>query len=231
MQEKQSDIKKASMSQVNNYQLRTGATLSFWVYLPEVITDNMPLIVFWHGSGECGNNLPYLKDHTALVKNLYNKQIGTDAIIIMPNFKYSKSDMVNRTMPLLQDFLEGKFVTASGVKLSVDPNKLAIIGFSLGTNAILKGLSATQASLFSVCVIISGQTSNGAQNFVNTKGFLAMAGSEEVDNAQHTKKVADTINKYGGHAEYREYPKKDHSTVTWEIFKNNEILDWIMSKF
>lgn len=215
------------LTKVENYKLSNGNKISFWLYVPQGATTSMPVIVYWHGDGENGKGLDYVYSHTTICKNLQKGKIGVNAIVVVPNLttNYAGDD----TLALLDDLANGKFKDSSGQTISVDKKRMGIIGFSRGTEQLLKYAKRTSTNQFKVVVFMSSFWAESAhQKFANAKKVYAIAGGSEIENVRtKTKQVADIINKAGGHATYQEISGKKHGDMQGSVFGDSKILQLV----
>lgn len=222
------NIKKTKTFKVSNHRLSNGNSISFWMYTPETVTKNMPLIVFLHGSGECGKSLDSLKSRLLIVKNLYNHKIGVNAIIIIPACTNSSTSYVKNPISLISEFTNGTFVDTYNRRISVDKNKVALIGFSQGTNQAL-GMSKDQAKVFRTVIFGSGHKTGNASYFASCKAVLTMYGSKESTCRTNMQGVVRKINSAGGRASYKEISGASHSGMQGKMFGDNTYLNWCLN--
>ena len=69
-------LKKYCKLNKNNY-----CNIKYIVYLPEKLTDNMPLLLFLHGIGERGENIESVEKY-ALLK--YMNRFDIQFIVVVP---------------------------------------------------------------------------------------------------------------------------------------------------
>lgn len=224
------DVKKTKMYAVKNYKLSSGKKMSFWLYTPEYVTENMPLIIHWHGNGESGVSVDTLKSRLPLVKNLYNHKIGVNAIIIIPQCPDTTRGYITNTFELLEDLKSGKFVDKYNRKISINKNKIALIGFSQGTNRALS-MSKSQVQTFRCFILASGHKYGNTSYFKNAKAVLTILGSKEVSlyYGKYMKGVASRINSAGGNATYKQISGANHSGVQSKLGSSNTYLNWCLN--
>ena len=210
------------------HKLSNGNTINFWMYTPETSTTNMPLIMFLHGSGECGASLDSLKSKLLVIRNLANHKIGVNAIIIIPSCTNSTQGYLTNPMALVSELKGGSFKDPYGRTISVNKDKISLIGFSQGTNYALN-MNQSQASTFRTVIFGSGHKVGNAKNFASCKAVLTVYGSQESTCRTNMQGVVSAINKAGGHASYKEISGANHSATQTKLFSDNTYFNWCLN--
>lgn len=128
---------------VFNSQINTQFELSYILNKPNNFKDNMPLIVFLHGSGEKGDDLQKIKAHGPL-KYLESNQL--DCFVLAPQCpenKYWDSDQLY--------LLINKIVAEN----KIDPRRIYLTGLSMGAWGCWN-LAYRHPELFAALVPIAG---------------------------------------------------------------------------
>lgn len=128
---------------VLNSQITTRFELSYILNKPDNIRDNMPLIVFLHGSGEKGSDLEKIESHGPLK---YLKSNKLDCFVLAPQCpdnKYWDSDQLY--------LLIKKIV----VENKIDSSRVYLTGLSMGAWGCWN-LAYKHPELFAALVPIAG---------------------------------------------------------------------------
>jgi len=215
---------------VNSFTSSYGKTMSYWLYVPDNVSSNMPMIVFLHGSGEAGN------DYRSKTTNAITWGPGRDirvhntkfnAIIVMPQ---ANSEWDTNT---LKSAVEIANSVAS--KYSVNRRKISIVGFSLGCIA-LADILKLYPNYFSAVVPIECKrpTSVDYAKYYTKTPVWTFASQDYTHTALQT--LTDNINKLGGNAKHSYYPGKGHTGIVgnngYSIFRDQSLnlVSWLTSK-
>jgi len=214
---------------VKNYTYSTGANTSYWLYIPEKATDNMPMIVFLHGSGEAGND--FYNNRTKAItwgpgRDIKQKNAKFNAIILMPQ---AMSDWSSATVDNVKNLID-KIAN----DYQVDKQRISISGFSLGCMAIPKFLKKFP-NYFSAAVPIECNDHSSieyAKLYVNSATWT-FASQGYTDSA--LKKLTNNIKSLGGTAQHSYYPNLGHTGLVgnrnYSIFMDEklDLVNWMTS--
>ena len=98
--------------------------VSVRVYRPKGVTQTLPAIIYIHGGGWILGNAD---THDRLVREITN---GAHAAVIFVN--YSRSPEAQFPVAIEQSYAVAKYVAEHALEFSVDPERLAVIGDSVG---------------------------------------------------------------------------------------------------
>ena len=206
------DAKPGMSSNVSN------ENLEYWEFIPDNPKTNMALVIFLHGSGECGNlnsmisvsmpkfmNEGYYKNYNAvfIAPNTKNCNWGTDA---------------SKVKALIDEKVE---------QYSIDPKHIIITGHSLGGNGTWN-MIRQYPGFFSAAVPVSGCPNASAESYLNIP-IRSYVGSAEGSYQSCNSGKIQQINNAGGNAEYIIVPNTNHSTVV-NIYKDSELINWMLKQ-
>ena len=209
--------------------------LSYILHVPEGATDNMPLVVFMHGSGETGSTKKVSELPTVVAMNNSTKYPDTNKFIaispVQPDYKttsggsydFGDKNTLTRTKALIDE-------VANTYK--VDKSRIYIIGFSMGA-AQTWCMVDQYPNYFSAAVPVSlspkyncAGSSPSASNFKNTDVWAMCGGSE--DYAKKTQSFVNDINAAGGSAKFNTVGNYNHSQVQSNL-NYSEIFSWLLA--
>lgn len=222
----QSDPKNAVMEKKAYNAPVSGQTVNFWLYTPENISESMPAIIYWHGAGENGKDLDYIKDNVPLCKNLYDKVYGVEAVVIVLESVYVEPGLIE----FLDASAQGSITNQNGVPVVIDKSRIAMVGFSNGGYKVWK-FAGERPDLVKVAVMMSDNHVASAHltNLATIDTILAMCGSREQTFFDMEKSV-NKINQRAGNAIFHKVDGAQHSTIQNVAFETTKLLDWILEK-
>lgn len=199
-------------------QFNGSKTMQYWELVPPNVSNNPALIIFLHGTGECGNMNKMLNAGMSqyMNKGYYDNY---DAIFIAPNTKSCSWSSDSAVLKELIDTVVQEH--------NVDRNHIIITGHSLGGVGVWNMIAKYQG-FFSAAVPISGCAFESVTKYVGTP-IRNYVGASEDTYIKCTYPVVNNINKNGGNAEYYtlESPYNTHSSVI-QIYKDAELINWML---
>ena len=199
--------------------LNTYAGMDYWLTVPSNATNNMPIIVFLHGSGERGK--------TDTVGNVLPQSTSmrarNDFISVIP------------VAPELQDWMSN----ASTVKAIIDhvadtykanKSRIYIFGFSMGGHGTFRMVN-NYTTYFRAAVPMSGcPYGDTADNLSKVPmRFIVGTASDEMANFYGCMSdMRDQIRARGGSVDWVTMNNASHAEVQWNT-NYNEIFNWLLS--
>ena len=126
----------------------TGRSMDYHIYIPENATENMPLIVYLHGTGAIGN--PTLNEDNPAIRqarSVYGENFPF--ILLAPCSMYNRSWNVKYMPDLLQSLVDH-----IADLYNVDRNKVIIFGHSMGAIGLFRQIDMFGA-FYSAAVPVS----------------------------------------------------------------------------
>ncbi len=194
--------------------------MNYWLYVPEHATEDMPLIVFLHGTGQIAA-INLLEDF-GLVNNVY-EIYGNEFpfLLMLPN-----TTVRSWTQPPVTTTLIGLINEVSS-QHCVDRDHIILTGHSLGAISTWQMISE-YGDYFSAAVPVSygfGKTLN-YENIAKVP-IKAYVGSYETECAGNMKKLVKEILESGGNIELITLDECNHSdTVTKPYSK--DLFEWML---
>ena len=202
-----------------NAKTFTGSKkINYWELVPENISSSPALVIFLHGSGECGS----MSSMTSVSFPKFMKEgymSGYDAIFIAPNTASCSWTSDSTVVKELIDDTVAKY--------NVNPNKIIITGHSLGGNGAYH-MVAKYPGFFSAAVPVSGCPYDSATAYTSTP-IRSYIGSQEGGYRSCNVNKVTEINNAGGNVEFIEVPNASHSSVV-NIYKDSEIINWMLNQ-
>lgn len=221
-----SNINTEAMSGLSNPNLTAktfsgSKNINYWELVPDNISSSPALIIFLHGSGECGNMNSML--YTGMPKFMNNGSLDNfDAIFIAPNTaSCSWSNDISVTKELIDNVVK---------EYNVDTNHIIITGHSLGGNGTWN-MVARYPNFFSAAVPVSGcPTSSQNSQYVNIPIRSYVGASESSYIGCNTNNVT-TINNMGGNVELIKVPSPyDSHGAVINIYGDSEVINWMLQQ-
>ena len=196
-------------------------TVNYWELVPPNISKKPALVVFLHGSGECGNPSGMLR--TGLPKFMNNGSLNSyDAIFIAPNTSNcSWSSDATSTKELI-DYVVNEY--------NVDRNHIIITGHSLGGNGTWDMVSR-YPGFFSAAVPVSGCPNAGVEKYLDIPIRSYVGASESSYYKNCNTNYAPKINNSGGNIQYILVPSPNdtHGAVI-NVYGDSELINWMLNQ-
>ncbi len=204
-----------------NLKTYTGSkSIKYWELVPSNISNKPALIVFLHGSGECGN--PNGQLNTGMTKFMNNGSFNNyNAIAIAPNTTACSWSSDSTITKELIDYVINEY--------NIDKNHIIITGHSLGGNGTFHMVSK-YPNFFSAAVPVSGCPYDSVDKYLNIP-IKSYVGASESNYYNCNKNVINSINSKGGNAELIsvEKPNNTHGTVI-NIYGNSSLINWMLKQ-
>ena len=194
--------------------------VKYWELVPENIGRNPALVVFLHGSGECGNPSSML--NTGLPKFMNNGSLDNyNAVFIAPNTSSCSWSSDAASTKDLIDYVVKEY--------NIDINHIVITGHSLGGNGTWNMITK-YPNLFSKAVPVSGCPSGSVDQYLNIPIRSYVGANESSSYKSCNNSYIPSINNKGGNAEYILVPKPNdnHGSVI-NIYGDSELINWMLS--
>ena len=196
---------------------------NYYLYVPKNVKKNQKksLVVFLHGSGECGSNLKLL-DSYGFAKYI-KKGNEYDTFILIPQLPSgSWSGETTKIMNLINYIVS---------EYNIDQNKISISGFSLGAMAIPIILKENP-NYFSSTVLVSigSRGSSYASYFKNTPTWI-FAGTEDtkMGYSSTSRSLMNAIEKISNNNIITIYKGKGHNIID-KALEDGSVIKWMISQ-
>lgn len=193
-------------------------SINYWELVPPNVSSNPALIVFLHGSGECGS----MNSMTGVSFPKFMKEgymSSYDAIFLAPN---SAGCSWTNDSTVVKELIDDTVA-----RYNVNPNKIIITGHSLGGNGTYH-MVAKYPGFFSAAVPVSGCPYDNASAYTSTP-IRSYIGSQEGGYRSCNVNKVTEINNAGGSVEFIEVPNASHSSVV-NIYKDSEVINWMLKQ-
>jgi len=221
-----------------------GDTLRYRVLEPDAAcgSKKFPLVVFLHGSGECGrNNESQLAHGAKLFANSYNR-INYPAFIIFPQCPGSDSwirikdlpndrfELIDSVLPTKTLFSVQKLVEYYQKNDSVDSKRVYVGGLSLGGMGTLD-LVCRYPNTYAAAISICGAVNENRLNVAKSIPMRFYAGSDDdVVDPQYSRSAAYKLKVFGDeNVEMIEFSGVKHNS--WDTaFAQPDFLSWLFAQ-
>jgi len=193
--------------------------MDYWLTVPSNATNNMPIIVFLHGSGERGE--------TNTVGNVLPQSTSmrarNDFISVIPVAPYAQDWMSNAsTVKAIIDHVADTY--------KANKSRIYIFGFSMGGHGTFRMVN-NYTTYFRAAVPMSGcPYGDTADNLSKVPmRFIVGTASDEMANFYGCMSdMRDQIRARGGSVDWVTMNNASHAEVQWNT-NYNEIFNWLLS--
>ena len=211
---------------VNYYVSSGGQGFTYWAYVPNKLTDNLPIIVYMPGLGEQGNDY----------KTGAKTAIANGPIHEVVKYGYSYNAIIlHMEVPAgegvygyLSSYIE--LIDKVVDEFKANKKKRSIIGFSHGCYGLMNIMKGHK-KYFSAAVPIGCDPKNRASRFKYTPTW-AFAGAG--DGVSSMPGFVNQINSMGGNARFTRPSYHNHNILndTYSILRddNYKVIDWMLSQ-
>lgn len=196
---------------------------NYWLYIPPTLSkrNTLPLVIFFHGRGECGNNLNLVN------KNSFPKYINEgkdyDFVMIAPQNKETECiGLINETQikSIIDDVIN---------KYNLDEKRVFVTGFSYGAKITYRMVKA-YPSFFAGAIPVAFDPPFTDYSSLYDTPIYAFHGTADTQRYTHHKNALSDIINHNSKSKFFSVDGADHVQTPPVVYENNqEVLDFIAS--
>jgi predicted peptidase len=177
-----------------------------------------PLIVFLHGSGECGHDLSKLEKHSLL--KIASQQDDFPFVIVAPQMPAYDGWWSVESLDALLDHVLATY--------AVDPDRVYLTGLSLGAYGVWDW-ACHRPKAFAAIVPIAGEGNDDWADKLKDVPVWAFHGAkDQAVSAAEEQRIVDAVNKRGGSAKLTLYPDLGHNA--WDrAYSDPALFEWLLA--
>lgn len=202
-----------------NKQVKIQKNLSYILDYPKDTKSKIPLIVFLHGSGERGNNLEIVKNHSPFTyKNLIKEPVA----ILAPQCPENTWWDTDAVYFLIKEISE---------KYKIDKDRIYLTGLSMGGWGTLK-LAGEHPEMFAAVAAVCAPTDRvmlaTVDNYKNLNIKLFHGGMDDVVLPENAFNFYQKLHPVNPKAELTIFPNDNHNS--WDsTYSDQKLYDWMLS--
>ncbi|MFT5523273.1 MAG: putative peptidase [Pirellulaceae bacterium] len=200
---------------------KTEVEMRHWIFLPAdygAKETGSPLLLFLHGAGERGDNLPIVKKHGP--PKIADSKKDFPFITVSPQCAVGKRWNADEMIGFL-DYLEANH--------KVDKSRVYVTGLSMGGYGTWTLLAKNTGRIAAAIPICGGGDPEQAKNMTAVPIWAFHGDADPVVPASRSEKMIAAIKAADGtKAKLTLYPKVGHDSWT-ETYDNPEIYKWLLS--
>ena len=209
--------------------VESGQKFNYYLYTPENVTSNMPLILYLHGgSGKPNNeegNLNLLTDEDGLPKFVKDGQVSPNSYVLFPQLPYGKNgwgDVKNDLYSFLNKIIKD---------LKCNKKRISITGHSMGGKGTWDISLAYEDTFYKIAPLSGNVTLNEANlNKLKNKPVWAFVGSDDtIVDPQSSINFISSLSKINPQAKITIIEGYTHFDVP-NVYLSNEynLLSWLV---
>lgn len=194
--------------------------LNYLLYLPDNYdnTENFPLVLFLHGSGERGDDIEKVKTHGP--PKLISHGEKFNFILVSPQCPENKRWDADQ-LSLLLDEIEKKY--------KVDKNRIYVTGLSMGGYGAWK-IAQTYPDRFAAIIPVCGGGDFLNACVIKHLPIWVFHGSlDKVVSIQESERMVNALRRCNGNVKFTVYPEATHDSWT-ETYNNPAVYEWMLSQ-
>ena len=202
-------------------------TFRYWLYTPKNPVENMPLIVYLHGSSGKGDDLNILMNEDGFPQYLKNSQLGdVPAYILIPQLPTEKRGWASVSQSVYQ------LISETVSTYQIDSDNISLTGHSMGGTGTWN-LAVQYPELFDRIAPLSGSARGQAAKLEALKEIpvWAFVGSDDtVILPEYSENAVSELNALGGNAQITIFEGADHFAVPSQTYLDPSIslVNWLI---
>ena len=226
--------------EAKTYKSPKGKSLNYRIHLPENMDakKQYPLVLFFHGAGERGNDNKKQLIHGTKDILAYSEKSNEPVIIVAPqcpkgeqwvntpwgNLSHTMPSKPSHSMRITIQLLNESIKT-----LAVDKKRIYVTGLSMGGFGvwdIVQRMPDTFAAAMPVC---GGGDTKMANAIKNVPTWVFHGDSDGVVKTKRSRDMVAALKKVGGNVKYTEYKGVGHGS--WGRAYSDEVaLKWLLTQ-
>lgn len=202
---------------------KSGDEISYWVFLPAGYDEreSWPLMLFVHGSGECGPDIEAVKAHGPPKLLQTDRAENWPMITVSPQCPAGKNWSGSQLIELL-DEMEKRF--------KVDRKSVYVTGLGMGGSATWSLLRDYPNRFAAGVPICAGFVPDSADPFLDTPIWVFHGAKDDFVDPETSRKAVEMIRKQGGtKVKLTMYPDVDH--FAWRsAYDEAELYRWLLEQ-
>ena len=199
-----------------------GDIFGHMLYVPENMTNDMPLLIYLHGAGERGTNLEHVERH-GVPYLIRNESAQIPALVLCPQCpaQFVWNNVVADVKKLID-----KIVADYGVKR----DRICITGSSMGGYGTWE-MGITYPDFFSaIAPVCGGGMQWRSQKLITTPVKAYHGNKDDVVEIINSELMIKNIVSNGGNAKLCEMDGFGHNDGIYEAYKNRDLIEWILKQ-
>ena len=211
---------------------------TYYLYLPDKVTKNLPIILYMHGLGERGNDY-FSNAKTGItwgpLNEVYRHNYSYNAIIVVPQVPINQGvyQYIDHYVALLNDIAK---------KYGANKNKISAMGFSHGCYGMVNLINA-YPKYFSAAVFVgcAPNKKNPISKYTYQPVWTFVGGgdgtsdyNDEYGSHYSLENFTKEINKQGGNARHTYAKNKVHNIFNndYSILRDSElnVISWMIKQ-
>jgi predicted peptidase len=182
--------------------------------------ESLPLVLFLHGgAGRGTDNERHLRDGNGMIVEMFvGEEKRYPAFVLAP--QTSSEHKVESTLAVLDEVR---------TRYRVDPNRIYVVGQSLGGYGVLD-LVAARPRLFSAAVVIAAGGEPGrAQSLATVPTWFFHGEKDELIPVEGVRRLVAAVKSAGGTVRFTEYAGEGHG-LAWLVVEERELVPWVFDR-
>lgn len=200
-------------------EVKIQKKLSYILDIPKEAKSKIPMIVFLHGSGERGNNLEIVKNHSPFT---YRNLIKEPVAVLAPQCPENTWWDTDAIYFLIKEISE---------KYKIDTDRIYLTGLSMGGWGTLK-LAGEHPDMFAAVVAVCAPTDRvmwaNIQNYKDLNIKLFHGGMDDIVLPENAFNFYQKLHPINPKAELTIFPDDNHNA--WDsTYSDPQLWDWMLS--
>lgn len=195
------------------------AQMDYLLFVPQDYDKSerkWPLLLYLHGSGECGTNL-----------NMLKRNGPTKHVLTHPEFPFIL--VAPQTLGGFDDHAVMRLLDDVAHQYRVEKSQVYITGVSMGGGATWN-IAANHTDQFAAVVPVSGVPYAGDAAKLATLPIWVFHGARDnIISVEFSRKMVAALKAAGGTVKYTEFPKSHHN-IWAKVYEDPELYTWLLAQ-
>lgn len=210
--------------EARTFTFSDGETWNYYLYVPQEVNENKPLIVYQHGNGHQGNNVAMLSNDAGSFSYFIKNGESFNTYILEPQLPSGHTWNEN-------DYDKLKTLTEHVVaENGINPNRVSLWGFSMGAETIDTNVYR-HPDTYS-CVVIGGRNRGYLNNEYNKSipTYLVYGTGDGYSNSGTPKLYNVLVSKGYSNVQIKGYDGLGHGTTMNAVIHDPDLMSWVLGQ-
>jgi predicted peptidase len=194
-------------------------SLQYLMYLPEDYNEPdspWPILIFLHGSGECGTDIELVKKNGPPM--LIEQGEVFPFMVASPQCPFNE----RWSVPMLEEFLNTILR-----KYKIDTSRVYLTGLSMGGEGTWNWSKASPERFAAIAPVCGWTDTTGINGIREIPVWVFHGAKDNVVPIWESQKMVDALKEMGSGVRFTVYPEADHDAWT-ETYENPEFYEWLL---
>jgi len=210
-----------------SFSASDGEVLNYWLYTPETVTENMPLVVYLHGGSGKGDDLSLVTEAESLPRFLQDDRLVPACYVIAPQLPKTCRGWAEKKDTLLE------LIDSLCAQYPIDAARISLTGHSMGGTGTWE-LALACPERFSAAAPLSGSVQTMPANIQKLSGlpiWAVVGGADTIVDPASSQRFINILSHSNPDCRITVLDDTDHISVPAAYLDESlDLLGWLTAQ-